>query len=68
MAKQRKTLTERAYGTNVLSDAALSRIESLQGTNLMPQNTDFEQLKSLAGPEKEKNSSLPEGEDDPDGK
>ncbi|HOO12849.1 MAG TPA: hypothetical protein PK684_07840 [Bacillota bacterium] len=50
MGKRKKTLVERAYKTNVFTDAALSRIESLDGTNLMPQNTDFEQLKSLSGP------------------
>lgn len=50
MGKQKKTLVERTYGANVFTDAALSRIESLDGTNLMPQNTDFEQLKSLSGP------------------
>lgn len=53
MSKRRKTLAERTHGTNVLSDAALSKIESLEGTNLMPQNTDFEQLKGLAGPVEE---------------
>ncbi len=65
MPKQRKTLTERAYRANVLSDAALSRIESLEGTNLMPQNTDFEQLRSLVPPQNEKDSPAPEGESNP---
>ncbi|HZX46937.1 MAG TPA: hypothetical protein VFF83_06660 [Clostridia bacterium] len=50
MGKRKKTLVERTYKANVFTDAALSRIESLDGTNLMPQNTDFEQLKSLSGP------------------
>ena len=62
MAKQKKTLAERAYRANVLSDAALSRIESLEGTNLMPQNTDFEQLKGLSGPGK--NANAPNGGDE----
>ena len=56
MGKRKKTLVERAYRANVFTDAALSRIESLDGTNLMPQNTDFEQLKSLSGPGKDKDS------------
>ena len=54
MAKRKRTLVERAYRANVLSDGVLTRIESLEGTNLTPQNTDFEQLKSLAGPEKKR--------------
>jgi hypothetical protein len=59
MAKRRKSLAERTHDTNVLSDAAVSRIEGLEGTNLMPQNTDFEQLKSLTGPGNERKPSLP---------
>ncbi|MGI6704601.1 MAG: hypothetical protein ACOX42_11465 [Clostridia bacterium] len=59
MAKRKRTLVERAYRANVLSDGVLTRIESLEGTNLTPQNTDFEQLKSLAGPEKKEDNSDP---------
>jgi len=58
MVAERKTLTEKTYHTNVLPDGILTHIESLEGTNLMPQNTDFEQLKSLQGPEKDKGSHL----------
>lgn len=58
MTKEKKTLTEKTYHANVLPDGVVTHIESLEGTNLMPQNTDFEQLKSLDGPKKDKGSRL----------
>lgn len=58
MGPKRKTLAERTYRANVFSDGLVSHIEGLEDTNLMPQNTDFEQIASINQQEKGKGSSL----------
>ncbi len=58
MTPRKKNLAERSYHANVLPDGVVTRIESLEGTNLMPENTDFEQLKSLDRPKKDRGSDL----------
>lgn len=58
-SNKKRNLNERAYRANVLPDGLVARIEGLEGTNLMPENTDIEQLKGLTGlvsPQKDKGS------------
>lgn len=58
MGSRKKTFAERTYRTNVFSDGLVSHIEGLENKNLMPQNTDFDQIASLNQPEEGKGSHL----------